>query len=136
VPTFSDAYPDYFDIFNNIIPLFRRDKFGKMYEQQYSSHPPKSTSWYASFNVILALGCLLSHEDDTSATTECSMVASIDAVDYLRNSWSVFTELSLHCRDIMTVQALLAMVSLPLKLSLGPKLTIALLVSRHGSPPR
>ncbi|KAF7593268.1 hypothetical protein BBP40_011725 [Aspergillus hancockii] len=99
----------YFNIFNNIIPLFRRDKFEKLYEQQHSSRPPKSISWYASLNVILALGCLLSHEDDTTATTESSKMASNNAVDYLRNSWCVFTELSLHCRDIMTVQALLAM---------------------------
>lgn len=106
----ADSFVAYFfDALNDIIPLYRRDVFEALYEQQYTSCPPKSTSWYASLNVVLALGCLLSHEDNMTAGAEHSMLAPTIAVDYLRNCWHVFTELSLSCRDLMTVQALLAM---------------------------
>ncbi|KAE8160689.1 fungal-specific transcription factor domain-containing protein [Aspergillus tamarii] len=43
-------------------------------------------------------------------STESSILAPTTAVDYLRNCWNVFGELSLSCRDLMAVQALLAMV--------------------------
>ncbi|KAE8150881.1 hypothetical protein BDV25DRAFT_171856 [Aspergillus avenaceus] len=100
----------YFDTLNSVIPLFRRDKFEQLYVQQYSNNPPKSTSWYASFNVILALGGLLSLDEDIYAISEGSTRTYTAALDYIRNSWHVFTELSLNCRDFMTIQALITMV--------------------------
>ncbi|OGM43691.1 hypothetical protein ABOM_008801 [Aspergillus bombycis] len=106
----ADSFVAYFfDTLNDVIPLYRRDNFEALYEQQYTSCPPKSTSWYASLNVVLALGCLLSHEENMSASAESSMLAPTIAVDYLRNCWNVFGELSLSCRDLMAVQALLGM---------------------------
>ncbi|KAJ1717050.1 hypothetical protein COH20_011263 [Aspergillus flavus] len=106
----ADSFVTYFfDTLNDVIPLYRRDTFEALYEQQYTSCPPKSTSWYASLNVVLALGCLLSHEESMNESTESSMRAPTTAVDYLRNCWNVFGELSLSCRDLMAVQALLAM---------------------------
>ncbi|KAE8380641.1 hypothetical protein BDV26DRAFT_127681 [Aspergillus bertholletiae] len=99
----------YFETLNDIIPLYRRDRFEALYTQQYTSCPPKSTSWYASLNVVLALGCLLSHEDNTNESPESSMRAPTMAVQYLRNCWNVFGELSLGSRDLMAVQALLGM---------------------------
>ncbi|KAE8307353.1 hypothetical protein BDV41DRAFT_569128 [Aspergillus transmontanensis] len=125
----------FFDTLNDVIPLYRRDKFEALYEQQYTSCPPKSTSWYASLNVVLALGCLLSHEESMNASTESSMRAPTTAVDYLRNCWNVFGELSLSCRDLMAVQALLAMVGSPsVDLNFGSELIDAFPGSYDGNP--
>ncbi|KAE8402744.1 hypothetical protein BDV37DRAFT_272604 [Aspergillus pseudonomiae] len=126
----------FFDALNDVIPLYRRDKFEVLYEQQYTSCPPKSTSWYASLNVVLALGCLLSHEENMSASAGSSMLAPTTAVDYLRNCWNVFGELSLSCRDLMAVQALVGMVrpaSVDLDFGLGLTSIFSGLYHRNSS---
>jgi hypothetical protein len=86
----------------------------RLYEQQYTTNPPTSPAWYATLNVVLAIGGLIC-EDEISMfpcppNTKGATEGEGHALSYLRNCYSVFTQLAFSCREIMAVQALTGMV--------------------------
>ena len=75
-------------------------------DRQYSRDPYEGSGWWASINVVLAVGHrlrvvnkLVPQEEDKKAWL------------YLKNSMAVLAELTMRNTDLLSVQALLGMVS-------------------------
>jgi hypothetical protein len=94
------------------VPLFDHETFKALYERQDSPNPTTDAAWYASLNVVLAIGSMMSEQDDGLSQTGPA-VGEDDKHSgwrYLRNSCSVFTDLLFASRSLMAVQALLGIV--------------------------
>ncbi|KAG9245809.1 fungal-specific transcription factor domain-containing protein [Calycina marina] len=103
---------EYFLSFNSIFPLFNRETFNPRFESQYSQNPPTidtDVSWYACFNMVLALGSAII---STSYPTRqyCDILESEVPSKYFANATSVFIDLQFGCPNLMTVQAVLAII--------------------------
>lgn len=97
---------DFFQNFNCMFPLFHEPTFMHLVERQYSREPYEGSGWWASLNVALAIAHrlrvmsnLVPHEEDKKAWL------------YLKNAMAVLTELTMRNTDLLSVQALLGMVS-------------------------
>jgi len=96
-----------------LFPLFHRASFEVLFERQYSDNPPTDSGWYAAFNMVLAISCRLriSHTPVSSADNPILVVRHArEAWGYLQNAAAVLTELLLRNADLMSIQAILAMV--------------------------
>ena len=100
-------FRDFFDNFNCMFPLFHEPTFMHLAERQYSRDPYEGSGWWASINVVLAIAHrlrvmsnLVPQEEDRKAWL------------YLKNAMGVLTELTMRNTDLLSVQALLGMVSL------------------------
>lgn len=100
---------DFFDHFNCIFPLFHEPTFMHLVARNYSRNPYQGSGWWASLNVALAIAHrlrivsnLLPPDDDQKAWA------------YLKNAMAVLTELTMRNTDLLSVQALLAMVDIAL----------------------
>lgn len=92
-------------MFNRALPLYDRATFHRYLVQQYSGIPPTSSSWYASFNMVLCLGYNC-RRNGNPATSEEPMWGW----GYFQNAMSVLPDLIFRNPDTMSIQALLAMV--------------------------
>lgn len=99
-------FRDYFENFNCVFPLFHEPTFMHLVEKQYSRDPYEGSGWWASINVALAISHrlrvmsnLVPQEEDKKAWL------------YLKNAMGVLTELTMRNADLLSVQALLGMVS-------------------------
>ena len=101
----------FFDRFNVLFPLFHKPSFDAYLDKQYSSDPPTDSTWYAAFNIVLAISCRL-HTLHTPATSgDGSAIPRIhDAWKYYQNAVVVLTELLLLRTELMSIQAMLGMV--------------------------
>lgn len=125
-------FKDFFENFNCMFPLFHEATFMHLVERQYSRDPYEGSGWWASINVVLAISHrlrvmsnLVPHEEDKKAWL------------YLKNAMGVLTELTMRNTDLLSVQALLGMVSL---LHVAGKLfrsneSLVPLPSGHAEPP-
>ncbi|KAL7265824.1 hypothetical protein RUND412_011649, partial [Rhizina undulata] len=101
---------DFFTNFNILFPLFHKHTFDYLFEKQYSDYPPEDSGWYASFNMVLAIGYRLriSHlgvtPDEPDAATHIEK-----SWRYFQNAATVLTELLLKNTDLMSIQAILGM---------------------------
>jgi hypothetical protein len=77
--------------------------------QQYSGKPPKSISWYACLNVVLAMGYLSMQSRRPGGVTESFRE---EHSKFVRNAGSVLVELMFGNTDLGAVQAVLGMVIL------------------------
>lgn len=100
-------FRDFFDNFNCLLPLFHEPTFMHLVERQYSRDPYEGSGWWASINVVLAISHrlrVMSHlvpqDEDKKAWL------------YLKNAMGVLTELTMRNTDLLSVQALLGMVSI------------------------
>jgi hypothetical protein len=93
----------FFNHFNFIFPLFHEETFMGLFERHYSSSYD-NTSWWACYNVILAISHRLRVMSKITSAAEDEK-----AWGYLKNACSVFTELTMRNMDLMSVQALLGM---------------------------
>lgn len=100
-------FKDFFENFNCMFPLFHEATFMHLVERQYSRDPYEGSGWWASINVVLAISHrlrvmsnLVPHEEDKKAWL------------YLKNAMGVLTELTMRNTDLLSVQALLGMVSI------------------------
>jgi hypothetical protein len=100
-------FRDYFENFNCVFPLFHEPTFMHLVEKQYSRDPYEGSGWWASINVALAISHrlrvmsnLVPQDEDKKAWL------------YLKNAMGVLTELTMRNADLLSVQALLGMVSL------------------------
>ncbi|KAF3921039.1 hypothetical protein AA313_de0202068 [Arthrobotrys entomopaga] len=102
----AQAYArEYFDTINVLFPLYHQQTFETMLEEQYSDNPPKGTGWFASLNVVLAMGSRIRgsnmkhpSEDEDSRGWKL-----------FQNAMCLYPVLTLQNTDINSIQALLAM---------------------------
>lgn len=89
----------------------------RLFNQQYSDNPPTSVSWYATLNAVLGIGELVFEDEIGMPSSEMATLGKatgpVHALSCLQNCYSVFTRLAYSCRELMGVQALIGMVSLP-----------------------
>ena len=97
---------DYFENFNCMFPLFHEATFMHLVDKHYSNDPYEGSGWWASLNVALAfahrlrvMSNLVPQEEDEKAW------------QYLKNAMSVQVELTMRNTDLLSVQALLGIVS-------------------------
>jgi hypothetical protein len=113
-----------------MFPLFHEPTFMHLVEKQYSRDPYEGSGWWASINVVLAISHrlrvmsnLVPQEEDKKAWL------------YLKNAMGVLTELTMRNTDLLSVQALLGMVGLPIQFRLIADLTIPCSRSSSKEPP-
>ncbi|KAJ5293676.1 hypothetical protein N7508_008497 [Penicillium antarcticum] len=110
----ADIAIDYFfEFVNSTMPLFDKEEFMKLFEQQYSLDPPVGLPWYASLNVVLAIGGLICEDERGQCTPSVHTNRTIEGeghvLNYLRNCYGYFTQLAFSCKEILAVQALTGM---------------------------
>ncbi|KAL4805909.1 fungal-specific transcription factor domain-containing protein [Aspergillus unguis] len=107
--TTADRYVNcFFESLNTLIPLYDERLFRALYDRQYSSDPETDVAWYASFNIVLAVGSMMSSQTQVHPPGPADF-ESDDTWQYFRHACSVFTDLLFTSRRLMAVQALLAM---------------------------
>ena len=104
-----------------MLPLYDWDIFDENFQRQYSDNPPSGAAWFASFNVVLSIGGLISEvhsevEGRGQSKENFFLMNFPDAQDsqyerYFRNAASCFAELTFNEPSLMAVQALCGMVS-------------------------
>jgi hypothetical protein len=105
---------DFFGGFNVLFPLFHKPSFEVLFDRQYSSNPPLDSGWYAALNMVLAISCRLRISHTPAGNSEGAPVPVVrhlqEAWKYFQNAAAVLTELLLRNTDLMSIQAILAMV--------------------------
>ena len=118
---------DFFENFNCMFPLFHEPTFYHLVDKHYAMDPYEGSGWWASLNVALAIAHrlrvmsnLVPQEEDQKAW------------GYLKNALAVQTELTMRNTDLLSVQALLGMVSIHCLSTI-----LSILIGEKGSlPPR
>ncbi|KAI9852345.1 MAG: hypothetical protein M1838_001050 [Thelocarpon superellum] len=99
----------YFYTFNSIFPLYNESIFRDYYERQYSADPPTGASWYASFNVVLAMGRMIRRSRNQDAVVGPALDEVEASRKYFRNASSTFVDLQFKDYNLMSIQALVGM---------------------------
>ncbi|GFG14154.1 3-(3-hydroxy-phenyl)propionate/3-hydroxycinnamic acid hydroxylase [Aspergillus udagawae] len=103
----------FFAYVNSTLPLFDQRRFMERFNSQYSEEPPTSVAWYASLNAVLGIGALVLEDEigvpSTVLHPRQTKEGGGHVLSCLRNCYSVFTQLSYSCREVMGVQALIGM---------------------------
>lgn len=97
---------DYFENFNCMFPLFHEPTFMHLVDKHYSKDPYEGSGWWASLNVALAFAHRLRVMSNLVPAEEDEK-----AWQYLKNAMSVMVELTMRNTDLLSVQALLGIVS-------------------------
>jgi hypothetical protein len=119
---------DYFENFNCMFPLFHEPTFYHLVDKHYSRDPYEGSGWWASLNVALAIAHRLRVMSNLVPQDEDQK-----AWGYLKNAMAVMTELTIRNTDLLSVQALLGMVSLSKPVLVLPILTtIGSFLTRHA----
>lgn len=114
----------FFQTFNTLLPLYDRDIFEQYYTQQYTTKPPPGSAWYASINVVLAIGGLISEVHSQvegrgpgkDSLFQAEFPNNTQYSKYFHNAASCFIDLTFKEPSLMAVQALCGMVcNLPLR---------------------
>ena len=95
---------DYFEHFNQMLPLFHEPTFMHLVDRHYSLEPYEGSGWWASLNVALAIAHRLRVMSNIVSPEEDEQ-----AWGYLKNAMAVMTELTMRNTDLLSVQALLGM---------------------------
>jgi hypothetical protein len=98
-----------------MLPLYDREIFDQYYARQYTLKPPSGVAWYASINVVLAIGGMIS-EVHSQVEGRGLAEGSMNFPDtlyskYFRNAASCFIDLTFKDSSLMAVQAMCGMVS-------------------------
>jgi hypothetical protein len=97
---------DFFENFNCMFPLFHEPTFMHLVDKHYSNDPYEGSGWWASLNVALAFSHRLRVMSNLVPAEEDEK-----AWQYLKNAMSVQIELTMRNTDLLSVQALLGIVS-------------------------
>lgn len=89
-----------------MFPLFHEATFMVLVEKHYSRDPYEGSGWWASLNVALALAHRLRVMSNLVPAEE-----DLKAWGYLKNALAVLAELTIRNTDLLSIQALLGMVS-------------------------
>ena len=106
LPTDKEAFSiveEYFEGFNHAFPIYHRASFLKLLQEHDMNKDQRSSSgWWASLNIVLALGHRI-----RSMRTANALEEDPKAWKYLQNALEVLPELTLRNRDLLSVQAML-----------------------------
>jgi len=104
---------DFFVNFNNLFPLFHRPTFEYLLDKHFSDSPLADSGWYAALNMVLAIACRLRISHPLQIDDKVAPWVGVErSWQYFQNAAGVLTELLLKNSDLMTIQAILAMVIL------------------------
>jgi len=99
-----------------MLPLYDKDIFDLYYAQQYSAIPPSGSAWYASFNVVLAIGGIIrenhSQGEGMSPAGGFPLFSDTQFLKYFRNAASCFLDLTFQEPNLLAVQAMCGLVSI------------------------
>jgi hypothetical protein len=124
----------FFDTYNSIFPLYDKATFYQNYDLQYSGKPPSDVGWYASLNIVLCLGNILSEIEDKTHISAGEETWK----KYFRNVTNRFADLLFEESSLFAIQAICGMVRGHLcdfraKLTLPPGCRSADGLARAGS---
>jgi hypothetical protein len=97
---------DYFNTANRLFPIYHEDTFMKMVEWQYTQQTCEDAARWASINMVICLAYEFRFSNSLKPEKDREKARL-----YFKNAMSVFTELALRRTDLLSVQALLSMVS-------------------------
>lgn len=97
---------DFFRTANRLFPIFHKGSFMKMVEWQYTQQTCDDAARWASINMIICLAYEYRYSNSLKPEKDRERARM-----YFKNAMSVFTELALRRTDLLSVQALLSMVS-------------------------
>ena len=104
-------FVDFFINFNNLFPLFHQPTFEYLLDKHYSDDPTNDSGWYAAFNMVLAISVRLRISHPVALDSEVAPWIGLEqSTNYFQNAASVMAELLLRNSDLLTIQAILAMV--------------------------
>lgn len=98
---------DYFRSANRLFPIFHEGSFMEMVEWQYTQQTCDDTARWASINMVICLAYEFRYSNSLKPEKDREKARM-----YFKNAMSVFTELALRRTDLLSVQALMCMVSL------------------------
>lgn len=101
---------DYFRSANRLFPIFHEGSFMKMVEWQYTQQTCDDAARWASINMVICLAYEFRYSNSLKPEKDRERARM-----YFKNAMSVFTELALRRTDLLSVQALLSMVSFQLR---------------------
>jgi len=94
-----------------LFPLFHQASFEELFERQYSDNPPTDSGWYAAFNMVLAIACRLRISRTPTTEPPIPAVRHVqEAWGYFQNAAAVLTVLLIRSTDLISIQAVSAMV--------------------------
>lgn len=102
---------DFFQTVNQLIPIYLESSFMEMVEWQYTQQTCDDAARWASINMVICLAYEYRSRDIHKSPKDKGK-----ADLYFKNAMSVFTELALKRTDLLSVQALISMVSTPLSI--------------------
>jgi hypothetical protein len=97
---------DYFRSANRLFPIFHEGSFMKMVEWQYTQQTCDDAARWASINMVICLAYEFRYSNSLKPEKDRERARM-----YFKNAMSVFTELALRRTDLLSVQALMSMVS-------------------------
>lgn len=97
---------DYFNTANRLFPIYHEETFMKMVEWQYTQQTCEDAARWASINMVICLAYEFRFSNSLKPEKDREKARL-----YFKNAMSVFTELALRRTDLLSVQALLSMVS-------------------------
>jgi len=109
LPSRSEVFSlmkDFFRTANRLFPIYHEESFMRMVEWQYTQQTCDDAARWASINIILSLAYEYRFSNSLKPEKDREK-----AWMYFKNAISVFTELTLRRTDLLSVQALLGMVS-------------------------
>ena len=56
----TEFFNAFFDHFNTVTPIYDRETITRLFEQEYEDASPQNPAWFASLNIILAVGMRVS----------------------------------------------------------------------------
>lgn len=118
--SFAETRLGFFETFNTMLPLYDRDLFEQYYTRQYTASPPSGPAWYASINVVMAIGGMISEVHSQvegrgagkSSPFQMNFPEMQDSLysKYYRNATSCFLDLTFNEPSLMAVQAICGLV--------------------------
>lgn len=113
LPSRSEVFSligDYFRSVNRLFPIFHEGSFMKMIEWQYTQQTCDDAARWACLNMVICLAYEYRYSNSLKPEKDRDKARM-----YFKNAMSVFTELALRRTDLLSVQALLSMVSVSLR---------------------
>jgi hypothetical protein len=101
----------YFDGWNRTAPLYDKESFLARFSQKYPVTYSEDIGWYASLNVIFAMGWILyAQSNGQHSFRKFENIQDQKWWKWFRNACSTFIDLQFKERTLSAVQAMVGMV--------------------------
>lgn len=109
------SFTAFFDGWNHTFPLYDRAAFEARLAKKYPVTPSDEIAWYASVNIVLAIGWILYPLNMNGSSPLPSAVKSNDIHTqswwkWFRNAGSTYIDLQFREGSLLAVQSLIGMV--------------------------